>query len=84
KTPLQAEYENLKLTGIISKDTKTLALVETADHKGHVVDKGDLIGPRFGFVDEVQPEKIIVIEKSRDYLGNILTRQRTIEFAQKI
>nr|MBC8282859.1 pilus assembly protein PilP [Nitrospinota bacterium] len=84
KTPLQAEYENLKLTGTISKNAKILALIETTDSKGHVVGEGDLIGPRFGFVDEVQSEKIIVIEKSRDYLGNILTRQRTIEFFQKI
>lgn len=84
KTPLQEEYKKLKLTGIISKNTKTLALVETTDKKGHVVSEGDLIGPRFGFVNEIQPEKIIVIEKSRDYLGNILTRQRTIGFLQKI
>lgn len=84
KTPLQAEYETLKLTGTISKNTEILALIETPDQKGHVVDQGDLIGPRFGFVEEVQPERIIVIEKSRDYLGNILTRQRTIEFAENI
>ncbi len=84
KTPLQSEYENLRLTGVISKNAKILALIETADNKGHVVSAGDLIGPKFGSVDEVQPEKIIVIEKSRDYLGNILTRQRTIEFSQKI
>ena len=84
KTPLQAEYKSLRLTGVISKNAKTLALIETTDNKGHVVGTGDLIGPRFGFVDEVQSERIIVIEKSRDYLGNILTRQRTIEFSQKI
>ncbi len=84
KSPLQAEYENLKLTGVISKNTKTLALIETADRKGHVVDEGDIIGPRFGHVEDVQPERIIVIEKSRDYLGNILTRERTIEFSEKI
>lgn len=84
KTPLHAEYKNLKLTGIISRKTKILALIETSDRKGHVVDEGDLIGPRFGLVNEVQPERIIVIEKSRDYLGNILTRQRTIEFSEKI
>ncbi len=84
KSSVQLEYENLKLTGIISKNSKTLALIETSDSKGHSVEKGDIIGPQFGFVDEIQPERIIVIEKSRDYLGNILTRQRTIEFSQKI
>ena len=84
KSSVQLEYENLRLTGIISKNSKTLALIETSDKKGHAVGKGDVIGPKFGFVDEIQSERIIVIEKSRDYLGNILTRQRTIEFSQKI
>lgn len=84
KSSVQMEYENLRLTGIISKNSKTLALIETSDKKGHAIGKGDIIGPKFGFVDEIQSERIIVIEKSRDYLGNILTRQRTIEFSQKI
>jgi hypothetical protein len=84
KNSVQMEYGNLRLTGIISKNSKTLALIETSDKKGHAVGKGDIIGPKFGFVDEIQSERIIVIEKSRDYLGNILTRQRTIEFSQKI
>lgn len=84
KSSVQLAYENLRLTGIISKNSKTLALIETSDKKGHAVKKGDIIGPQFGFVDEIQTERIIVIEKSRDYLGNILTRQRTIEFSQKI
>jgi Tfp pilus assembly protein PilP len=81
RSSLQLEYVNLRLTGVISKNSKTLALIETSDSKGYAVGKGDIIGPKFGFVDEIQSERIIVIEKSRDYLGNILTRQRTIEFS---
>jgi hypothetical protein len=84
KNTVQLEYENLRLTGVISKNSKTLALIETSDKKGHVVEKGDIIGPKFGFIDEIRSERIIVIEKFRDYLGNILTRQRTIRFSQKI
>ena len=84
KTPLQTEYKKLRLTGTISKNKKFLALVETSDQKGYVVDEGKLIGPMFGLVQEVQPEKIIVIEKSRNYLGNILIKQRTLEFAKNI
>jgi hypothetical protein len=84
KNSVQLEYENLRLTGFISKKSKTLALIETSDKKGHAVEKGDIIGPKFGLIDEIRSERIIVIEKSRDYLGNILTRQRTIEFSQKI
>ena len=84
KNSVQLEYENLRLTGVISKNSKTLALIETSDKKGHAVEKGDIIGPKYGFIDEIRSERIIVIEKSRDYLGNILTRQKTIEFLQKI
>ena len=84
KTPLQAEYKKLRLTGTISKNKNFLALVETSDQKGYVVDKGKLIGPMFGFVQEIQPERIIVIEKYRNYLGNIITKQRIIEFTKNI
>jgi hypothetical protein len=84
KNSVQLEYENLQLTGVISKKSKTLALIETSDKKGHVVEKGDIIGPQYGFIDEIRSERIIVIEKFRDYLGNILTHQKTIEFLQKI
>ena len=59
-------------------------MVETADQKGYVVDEGKIIGPMFGFVQEVQPERIIVIEKFRNYLGKILTKQRILEFAKNI
>jgi len=84
KTPLQTEYKKLRLTGTISKNKKFLALVETSDQKGYVVDEGKIIGPMFGFVQEVQPERIIVIEKSRNYLGKILIKQRILEFAKNI
>ena len=84
KTPLQTEYKKLRLAGTISKNKKFLALVETLDQKGYVVDAGKLIGPMFGFVQEVQAVRIIVIEKSRNYLGNILTKQRTLEFVKNI
>ena len=84
KNSVQLEYENLRLTGVISKNSKTLALIETSDKKGHAVEKGDIIGPKYGFIDEIRSERIIVIEKFRDYLGNILTNQKTIEFLQKI
>ena len=84
KTPLQTEYKKLRLTGTILKNKKILALVETSDQKGYVVEKGKLIGPMFGFVQEIQPERIIVVEKSRNYFGNILTKQRTLEFTKNI
>ena len=84
KTPLQTDYTKLRFTGTISKNNKILALVETSDQKGYVVNEGNLIGPMFGFVDEVHPEKIIVIEKFRNYLGNILTIEKILEFAKNI
>ena len=38
---------------------------------GYAVKLGDRIGPVFGYVDEIQNQQLIVVEKFRDYLGNI-------------
>ena len=46
--------------------------------------QGDLVGPFYGYVDEIQDEQIIVVEKFRNYLGTILTNQKVIEFFQSI
>ena len=43
--------------------------------------KGDLVGPYFGTVKAIKDSQVIVIEKLRDYLGNILENQRIIHFS---
>ena len=68
--PLQIEYDALKMTGTIQMKKEALAMFEI-ETKGYSVKKGDLLGPSFGAVEEVKDGQVIVIEKFRDYLGNI-------------
>ncbi len=82
-TPLQINYKSIKLVGVIWKKQEMVALVEVKGSKGQSVKKGFLIGPNYGVVDAVRRDEIIVLEKSRDYLGNILTTKKSIEFYTK-
>jgi Tfp pilus assembly protein PilP len=79
KTPLQKDYESIRLTGVIMIKKERVALFETFENKGYSVRKGDSIGPNFGYVDEIKLDQVLVLEKARDYLGNIKTKQHTIE-----
>ena len=77
-TPLQIEYDALKMTGIIQMKKEALAMFEI-ETKGYSVKKGDLLGPSFGAVEEVKDGQVIVIEKFRDYLGNISKNKKVIK-----
>jgi hypothetical protein len=81
ESPLQIEYDSLRMTGIIQKKSEAVAMFEIGK-VGYAVRQGDRIGPVFGYVDEIQGEQVIVVEKFRDYLGNTLTNQKVIEFYQ--
>ncbi|MBC8287850.1 MAG: pilus assembly protein PilP [Nitrospinae bacterium] len=81
ESPLQVEYDSLRMTGIIQKKSQAVAMIEI-ETTGYAVKKGDLIGPSFGYVKEILSDQVIVIEKFRDYLGRILTNQKIIQFYQ--
>jgi hypothetical protein len=79
-TPLQTGYSTIKLVGVIWKNQEMVALVEVKGSAGHAVKKGVLIGPNYGIVESIRRDEIVVVERSRDYLGNILTTKKLIEF----
>lgn len=79
-TPIQAGYDNLKLVGVIWKNNETIALIETEDSKGHSVKEGDILGPNFGVVETIDNNQMLILEQSRDYLGNILSKKKQLEF----
>ncbi len=81
ESPLQIKYNSLKMTGIIRKKLEAVAMFEIGK-TGYTVRVGDLVGPSFGHVSKIQDEQVIVVEKFRDYLGNIKTNQKIIEFFQ--
>jgi hypothetical protein len=81
ESPLQIAYDALRMTGIIQKKLETVAMFEIGS-TGYAVRLGDRVGPVFGYVDEIQSEQVIVVEKFRNYLGHTLTNQQVIEFYQ--
>ncbi|GJL78966.1 MAG: hypothetical protein NPINA01_19550 [Nitrospinaceae bacterium] len=82
-TPIQTNYESLKLVGVIWKNKAITALIETGDNKGHSVNEGDLLGPNFGVVESIDQNKMSILERSRDYQGNILSQKKELEFIQE-
>ncbi len=80
-SPLQVEYDSLRMTGVILKKLEAVAMFEIGT-TGYAVRKGDRVGPSFGYVEEVLDGQVIVVEEFRDYLGNILTNQKIIQFNQ--
>jgi Tfp pilus assembly protein PilP len=81
-SPLQVAYEVLRPTGIIWNEKEPMALIETSDKLGYTVRKGSLIGPAYGVVETMDQNKIVVVERERDYLGNILSKNKEVEFVQ--
>ena len=82
ESPLQVDYNSLRMTGIIQKKLDKVAMFEI-DTAGYAVKKGDRVGPFFGYVEEIQSDQVIVIEVFRDYLGNILENKKIIQFSQR-
>ena len=80
RTELQTDFDKMKFVGTLRKEGTTVALVQTDGQKGHTVKVGTLIGPNLGIVKTVDEKKIVVLERYRNYLGEILSRPRNIEF----
>ena len=80
KTELQIPYSKLVFVGIIYKNNQNLALVETQDHKGYAVRIGTFMGPNFGIVEDVNKKSIIIAERYRNYLGEVLEKKQDITF----
>ena len=74
------EFDKIKFVGTLKKEGTTLALVQTEGQRGHTVKVGTLIGPNLGIVKTVNDNKIVILERYRNYLGEILSRPRNIEF----
>ena len=80
RTELQTDFNKMKFVGTVRKQGAAVALVQTEGQKGHTVKAGTLIGPNLGIVKTVDEKKIVILERYRNYLGEILSRPRNIEF----
>ncbi len=79
-SPLQAPLDSLSWVGSLLKKSERVALVETADKKGHIVKIGTLVGPNFGRVDSITENNVIVLESVRDFEGNIFSKKVKISY----
>lgn len=78
KTELQIPYNELVFVGTIFKKKQILALVETQDHKGYGVIRGTFVGPNLGIVEDVTKKSIIIAERYRNYLGEVIEKKQKI------
>lgn len=84
QSPLQArKLESMRFVGVLWGGMEPVALIETEDARGHTVKPGTLIGPHFGVVELIEPEKLIIVERARDYLGNITSTTREMELSHE-
>ncbi|MFQ5671848.1 MAG: pilus assembly protein PilP [Nitrospinales bacterium] len=84
KTPLQTDLKSLRLVGIVWGGAKPVALVETSGHKGHTVRQGMLVGSRFGVVQSISHDYITVLERDRDFRGDVKSRIRKIQLIKNL
>ena len=76
----KSDFDKIKFVGTLRKEGTTVALVQTDGQRGHTVKVGTLIGPNLGVVKTVDEKKIVILERYRNYLGEILSQLRNIEF----
>lgn len=79
KTALQTDLASLMFTGVIWSGSDGAALIETSDNLGHIARKGTLIGKSFGVVDSIADQKIVIMERERDYLGSLSSNFKKLD-----
>lgn len=68
------------LAAIAQKGGQYFALLTTPDNRSFTVKKGTAIGLYKGKVEEITKDKIIIVEYSSDYKGELKPRQIMLEF----
>ncbi|SMC51972.1 Pilus assembly protein, PilP [Desulfocicer vacuolatum DSM 3385] len=80
RTPLEKlDYSQMKLVAIVARGDDLVAMVEEAGGKGHIVLEGTYIGRNGGVVSEIWEDRIIVLERVKDFKGDIITRTQEIK-----
>ncbi len=86
-TPLEKlDLSQLKLTGVLKMPTaqRSIAMVEEATGKGHVVKKGPYIGVHSGRVVEITSDRVLIEEEVENYMGDIVVRKRELKLQKPL
>lgn len=70
------------LTAIAKRGPEYFALLTTPDNRSFTVTKGNVIGLNKGRVEEITEDKIVFVEYSRDYKGDLKPKKITLEFVK--
>ena len=70
------------LAAIAKRGDAYYALLSTPDNRSFTVIKGDIIGLNEGRVEDILEDKIVFVEYSRDYRGELKPKKITLEFVK--
>lgn len=70
------------LAAIARRGAEYFALLTTPDNRSFTVTKGDVIGLNKGRVEDITEDKIVLVEYSRDYRGDLKPKRITLEFVK--
>ena len=79
-TPLQKyDISQLKLVAILVGKGEGRAMVEDAEGKGYIVEKGIYMGRNFGKVKAVMKDRVVIEERYKDYMGQVKTKEIVLQ-----
>lgn len=79
-TPLQQyDLSQLKLVAILVGKGEGRAMVEDAEGKGYIVEKGIYMGRKFGKVKAVMKDRVVIEERYKDYMGQVKTKEIVLQ-----
>jgi len=77
------DISEFTLLAIAQKGETYYALLSTPDNRAFTVRKGTVIGFNRGRVEEITKDKVMIVEYSKDYKGDIHSKQVTLEFSKE-
>lgn len=77
------DISEFRLLAIVEKGKKYFALLATPDNRSFTVSKGTSLGFNKGRVEEITRNKVLIIEYSKDYKGDVHPKQITLEFLRE-
>ena len=84
QSPLQrVDVHVLKVVGIVKNPEGNMALVQTPDGRGYFLRSGVPVGKNRGFVEKILDDRVVVQEKTADFLGQIQVSQVVLELNKK-
>ena len=76
------DLSNFVLAAIAKRGAEYFALLTTPDNRSFTVTKGSIVGFNRGKVEDISKDKIVFVEYSRDYRGDLKPKQIILEFVK--